>query len=387
MNCGKTIFSQLIDFLSPYEFRLCVRRYNGNYKIKSFSCWDQFLCMAFAQLTYRESLRDIQACLRSAQTKLYHLGIRGRVSRNTLANANQVRDWRIYADFAQILIAQARKLYASDPFGVELDHSVYALDSTTIDLCLSLFPWAQFRKRKAAVKLHTLLDLRGSIPSVVIVTPGKVHDVRILDQLPIESGAIYILDRAYIDFGRLHSIHLAAAYFVTRAKDNFRFRRLYSQPVLSEAIRCDQIVVPRTYYAKRDYRAKLRRIRYTDPETQKQFVFLTNNFTLPAVTIAALYRCRWQVELFFKWIKQHLRIKAFYGTTENAVKTQIWIAITVYVLVAIVKKTLKLDQSLYTILQILSVTLFEKTPILQALAKANCTNPNCYHTNQLQLFD
>ena len=387
MNCGKTIFSQLIDFLSPYEFRLCVRRYNGNYKIKSFSCWDQFLCMAFAQLTYRESLRDIQACLRSAQTKLYHLGIRGRVSRNTLANANQVRDWRIYADFAQILIAQARKLYASDPFGVELDHSVYALDSTTIDLCLSLFPWAQFRKRKAAVKLHTLLDLRGSIPSVVIVTTGKVHDVRILDQLPIESGAIYILDRAYIDFGRLHSIHLAAAYFVTRAKDNFRFRRLYSQPVLSEAIRCDQIVVPRTYYAKRDYRAKLRRIRYTDPETQKQFVFLTNNFTLPAVTIAALYRCRWQVELFFKWIKQHLRIKAFYGTTENAVKTQIWIAITVYVLVAIVKKTLKLDQSLYTILQILSVTLFEKTPILQALAKANCTNPNCYHTNQLQLFD
>jgi len=387
MNCGKTIFSQLIDFLSPYEFRLCVRRYNGNYKIKSFSCWDQFLCMAFAQLIYRESLRDIQACLRSAQTKLYHLGIRGRVSRNTLANANQVRDWRIYADFAQILIAQARKLYASDPFGVELDHSVYALDSTTIDLCLSLFPWAQFRKRKAAVKLHTLLDLRGSIPSVVIVTPGKVHDVRILDQLPIESGAIYILDRAYIDFGRLHSIHLAAAYFVTRAKDNFRFRRLYSQPVLSEAIRCDQIVVPRTYYAKRDYRAKLQRIRYTDPETQKQFVFLTNNFTLPAVTIAALYRCRWQVELFFKWIKQHLRIKAFYGTTENAVKTQIWIAITVYVLVAIVKKTLKLDQSLYTILQILSVTLFEKTPILQALAKANCTNPNCYHTNQLQLFD
>jgi len=387
MNCGKTIFSQLIDFLSPYEFRLCVRRYNGNYKIKSFSCWDQFLCMAFAQLTYRESLRDIQACLRSAQTKLYHLGIRGRVSRNTLANANQVRDWRIYADFAQILIAQARKLYASDPFGVELDHSVYALDSTTIDLCLSLYPWAQFRKRKAAVKLHTLLDLRGSIPSVVIVTPGKVHDVRILDQLPIESGAIYILDRAYIDFGRLHSIHLAAAYFVTRAKDNFRFRRLYSQPVLSEAIRCDQIVVPRTYYAKRDYRAKLRRIRYTDPETQKQSVFLTNNFTLPAVTIAALYRCRWQVELFFKWIKQHLRIKAFYGTTENAVKTQIWIAITVYVLVAIVKKTLKLDQSLYTILQILSVTLFEKTPILQALAKANCTNPNCYHTNQLQLFD
>jgi hypothetical protein len=387
MNCGKSIFSQLMDFLSPYEFRLCIQRYNGNHKIKSFSCWDQFLCMAFAQLTYRESLRDIQACLRAAQAKLYHLGIRGRVSRNTLANANQVRDWRIYADFAQILIAKARKLYAHDPFGVELDHSVYALDSTTIDLCLSLFPWAQFRRRKAAVKLHTLLDLRGSIPSVVIVTSGKVHDVRILDQLPIEPGAIYILDRGYIDFGRLHSIHLAAAFFVTRAKDNFRFQRLYSQPVLSETVRCDQIVVPRNFYAKRDYRSKLRRIRYVDPETQKPLVFLTNNFTLPAVTIAALYRCRWQVELFFKWIKQHLRIKAFYGTTENAVKTQIWIAITIYVLVAIVKKTLKLDQSLYTILQILSVTLFEKTPILQALAMANCTNSDCCPTNQLQLFD
>jgi Domain of unknown function (DUF4372)/Transposase DDE domain len=387
MNCGKTIFSQLMDFLSPYEFRLCVQRYNGNHKIKSFSCWDQFLCMAFAQLTYRESLRDIQACLRAAQSKLYHLGIRGRVSRNTLANANQVRDWRIYADFAQILIAKARKLYANDPFGVELDHSVYALDSTTIDLCLSLFPWAQFRRRKAAVKLHTLLDLRGSIPSVVIVTSGKVHDVRILDQLPIESGAIYILDRGYIDFGRLHSIHLAAAFFVTRAKANFRFQRLYSQPVLSGAVRCDQIVVPRNFYAKRDYRSKLRRIRYVDPETQKPFVFLTNNFTLPAVTIAALYRCRWQVELFFKWIKQHLRIKAFYGTSENAVKTQIWIAITIYVLVAIVKKTLKLDQSLYTILQILSVTLFEKTPILQALAMTDCTNPDCYQSNQLKLFE
>jgi hypothetical protein len=343
--------------------------------------------MAFAQLTYRESLRDIQACLRATQTKLYHLGIRGRVSRNTLANANQVRDWRIYADFAQILIAKARKLYASDPFGVELDHSVYALDSTTVDLCLSLFPWAQFRKRKAAVKLHTLLDLRGSIPSVVIITSGKVHDVRILDQLPIESGAIYILDRGYIDFSRLHSIHLAAAFFVTRAKNNFRFQRLYSQPVCCETVRCDQIIVPRTFYARRDYRSKLRRIRYVDPETQKQLVFLTNNFTLPAVTIAALYRCRWQVELFFKWIKQHLRIKAFYGTTENAVKTQIWIAITVYVLVAIVKKMLKLDLSLYTILQILSVTLFEKTPILRALAKADYTDPNYYASNQLQLFD
>jgi hypothetical protein len=387
MNSGKTIFSQLMDFLSPYEFRQCVQRYNGNYKIKSFSCWDQFLCMAFAQLTYRESLRAIQACLRATPSRLYHAGIRGKVSRNTLAHANQVRDWRIYADFAQILIAKARKLYANDSFGVELDHSVYALDSTTIDLCLSLFPWAQFRKRKAAVKLHTLLDLRGSIPSVVIVTSGKVHDVRILDQLLIEPGAIYILDRGYIDFGRLHSIHQAAAFFVTRAKSNLRFQRLYSQPPSSASVRCDQVVVPRNFYARRGYPSKLRRIRYVDPETQKQLVFLTNNFTLPSVTVAGLYRCRWQVELFFKWIKQHLRIKAFYGTTENAVKTQIWIAITVYVLVAIVKKTLKLDQSLYTILQILSVAVFEKTPITQALASTDYTDQSCSTSNQLQLFD
>jgi hypothetical protein len=343
--------------------------------------------MAFAQLTYRESLRDIQDCLRASQAKLYHLGIRSQVSRNTLAHANQVRDWRIYADFAQILIGKARQLYAREPFGVELAHSVYALDSTTIDLCLALFPWAQFRKRKAAVKLHTLLDLRGSIPSVVIVTSGKIHDVRILDQMPIESGAIYILDRGYLDFARLHAVHQAAAFFVTRAKKNFRFQRLYSQPVIDETIRCDQIVVPRTFYAKRDYRSKLRRIAYVDPDSQKRLVFLTNNFTLPAGTIAALYRCRWQVELFFKWIKQHLRIKAFYGTTENAVKTQIWIAIAVYVLVAIVKKSLNLDQSLHTILQIFSVTLFEKTPILQAFTRTICTNQNCEATNQLKLFD
>jgi hypothetical protein len=387
MNSGKTIFSQLIDFLSAYEFRLCVQRYHGNYKIKSFSCWDQFLCMAFAQLTYRESLRDIQACLRAAQSRLYHLGIRGKISRNTLAHANQVRDWRIYADFAQLLITKARALYAKESFGVELDHTVYALDSTTIDLCLSLFPWAQFRKRKAAVKLHTLLDLRGSIPSVVIVTSGKVHEVRILDQLPIEAGAIYIVDRGYIDFSRLHSIHQAAAFFVTRAKSNFRFQRLYSQPVTAKAVRCDQIIAPFNFYARRDYPSKLRRIRYVDPESQKQLVFLTNNFTLPAVTVADLFRCRWQVELFFKWIKQHLRIKAFYGTTENAVKTQIWIAIAVYVLVAIVKKTLNLDRSLYTILQILSVTLFEKTPISRALARTHHTEQNCYIPKQLKLFE
>jgi hypothetical protein len=387
MNSGKTIFSQLMDFLCPYEFRQCVQRYNGNFKIKSFSCWDQFLCMAFAQLTFRESLRDIQACLRATPSRLYHAGIRGKVSRNTLAHANQVRDWRIYADFAQILITKARALYVNDSFGVELDHCVYALDSTTIDLCLSVFPWAQFRKRKAAVKLHTLLDLRGNIPSVVIVTSGKVHDVRILDQLRIEPGAIYIFDRGYIDFARLHRIHLAAGFFVTRAKNNFRFQRLYSQPVSSAAVRCDQVVVPRNFYARRDYPSKLRRIRYVDPETQKKLVFLTNNFTLPPETVAALYRCRWQVELFFKWIKQHLRIKAFYGTTENAVKTQIWIAITVYVLVAIVKKKLKLEQSLYTILQILSVAVFEKTPLDRALARTDCTDQNYSPPNQLQLFD
>ena len=387
MNSGKTIFSQLMDFLSPYEFRQCVQRYNGNFKIKSFSCWDQFLCMAFAQLTFRESLRDIQACLRATPARLYHAGIRGKVSRNTLAHANQVRDWRIYADFAQMQIAKARALYVNDSFGVELDHCVYALDSTTIDLCLAVFPWAQFRKRKAAVKLHTLLDLRGNIPSVVIVTSGKVHDVRILDQLRIESGAIYIFDRGYIDFVRRHRIHLAAGFFVTRAKNNFRFKRLYSQLVSSAAVRCDQVVVPRNFYARRDYPSKLRRIRYVDPGTQKKLVFLTNNFTLPPETVAALYRCRWQVELFFKWIKQHLRIKAFYGTTENAVKTQIWIAITVYVMVAIVKKKLKLEPSLYTILQILSVAVFEKTPIDRALASTDYTDQNYSTPNQLQLFD
>jgi hypothetical protein len=343
--------------------------------------------MAFAQLTYRESLRDIQACLRATQTKLYHLGIRGKVSRNTLAHANQVRDWRIYADFAQILIAKARKLYVNDSIGVELDQTVYALDSTTIDLCLSLFPWAKFRKRKAAVKLHTLLDLRGSIPSVVIITPGKVHDVKILDRLVLEPGAFYVVDRGYIDFARLFRIHQTGAFFVTRAKDNFRFRRLYSQKTASEFIRCDQIIVAHNFYAKKDYPAKMRRIRFLDPDTQKHLTFLTNNLSLPALTIADLYRLRWHVELFFKWIKQHLRIKAFYGTTENAVKTQIWIAITVYVLVAIVKKRLKLDQSLYTILQILSVTLFEKTPILQAFTETHYTNQTLLGDKQLKLFE
>lgn len=388
MNSGKSIFAQLMDFIPAYEFRKCVERYNGNYKIITFSCWDQYLCMAFAQLTYRESLRDIQACLRATQFRLYHLGIRGKVSRNTLAHANQTRDWRIYADFAQVLITKARRLYAADSFGIELDQAVYALDSTTIDLCLALFPWAEFRKRKGAVKLHTLLDLRGNIPSVIIITTGKIHDVNILDELIIEAGAIYVMDRGYLDFARLYKIHQTLAFFVTRAKINFSRKRLYSTPVdKSTGIQCDQIVILKGHYAKKDYPEKLRRIRYFDSKNNKTFVFLTNNFTLPAITIADLYRCRWQVELFFKWIKQHLRIQRFYGTSENAVKSQIWIAVSVYVLVAIIKKRLNLDASLYTLLQILSVTLFEKMPIQQALQGISGEAENTDFSNQLNLFD
>lgn len=369
MNLGRTVFAQLMDFVPSYEFRQCVERYNGNYKVKSFSCRDQFLCMAFAQMTYRESLRDIEACLRVAKTKLYHMGIRGKISRNTLAHANEIRDWRIYADFAQVLIKTARELYAGDELGLELDRTVYALDATIIDLCLSVFPWAKFRKRKAAVKLHTLLDLRGNIPVVISITHGNTHDVNILDELFIEAGAVYIMDRAYVDFARLYRIHQSQAFFVTRAKRNFVFKRLYSQPVdKSTGVRVDQIITVTGFYTLKGYPDKLRRICYLDAETHKRLVFLTNNFTLPAPVIAHLYKCRWQVELFFKWVKQHLRIKAFYGTTENAVKTQIWIAISVYVLVAIIRKRLKLNRSLYTILQILSVTLFEKTPIFQALS-------------------
>lgn len=388
MHSGRTIFAQLMDFVPTYEFRKCVERYNGNYKVKSFTCWDQFLCMAFAQLTYRESLRDIQVCLRAAQSRLYHLGIRGKVSRNTLAHANQVRDARIFADFASLLIAKARTLYATDSFSIELDQAVYVLDSTTIDLCLTLFPWAEFRKHKGAVKLHTLLDLRGNIPSVVIVTAGKVHDVNILDDLILEPGAIYVMDRAYLDFSRLHRIQQTPAFFVTRAKANFSRKRLYSRPVdKTTGIQCDQIVALTGSVVKKKYPEKIRRIRYFDAKSDHTLVFLTNNFTLPALTIADLYRNRWQVELFFKWIKQHLRIKAFYGTTENAVKTQIWIAISVYVLVAIVRKTLKIDQSLYTILQILSVTLFEKTHIFQALSNTGYILEDTDISNQLNLFD
>jgi hypothetical protein len=389
MNSGKTIFAQLMDFIpSTYQFRRCVERYHGHYKVKSFSCWDQFLTLAFAQLTYRESLRDIEACLRTPRQKLYHMGIRSTVSRNTLANANQIRDWRIYADFAQTLIQEARTLYKGEPFGLELDHTVYALDATTIDLCLSLFPWAQFRRHKSAVKLHTLLDLRGSIPSVVIVTGGQVHEVNILDQLIWEAGAIYLMDRGYLDFRRLYRMHQCGAFFVTRAKKRFDCRRLYSQPIDKKTgLQCDQIVVLNNPVPKRGYPERLRRVRYYDGVSQKRFVFLTNNFLLPALTISNLYRCRWKVELFFRWIKQHLRIKAFYGTTENAVRTQVWTAIAVYVLVAIVKKRLNLERSLHSILQILSVSLFDKIPILQALSQSQDDQINHDSHNQLILFD
>ncbi len=388
MDGGRTIFSQLTDFLPQREFRQCVERYRGNHKIKTFTCWDQFLCMAFAQLTYRESLRDIQACLRVSGRKLYHMGIRGRVSRNTLANANKVRDWRIYADFAQVLIKEARALYADEGFAVELANTVYALDASTIDLCMSLFPWAKFRKTKSAVKLHTLLDLRGNIPTLIIITDGKVHDVNILDELVVEPGAFYIMDRGYLDFARLYAMHRSRAFFVIRAKKNFDCRRLYSRPIdKSSGLQCDQVVMLNGYYAHKGYPEKLRRIRYFDAEKNKRLVFLTNNFDLPALTIAELYRCRWQVELFFKWIKQHLRIKKFYGNSANAVKTQIWIAISVYVLVAIIKKRLDLNISLYTILQILSVSLFEKTPLLQAFSNDEYENEQGHCCNQLMLFD
>ena len=388
MNSGRTIFAQLMDCVSPYEFRVCVDRYQGHYKVQTFSCWDQFLCLAFTQLTFRESLRDIQACLRVAQPKLYHMGFRSVVARNTLAHANEVRDWRIYADFAQGLIATARNLYATEPFGVELEQTVYAFDATTIDLCLALFPWATFRKRKGAVKLHTLLDLRGNLPTVCFLTPASVHDVNLLDQLAIEGGAFYIFDRAYLDFARLYRLHQAKGFFVTRAKRNFRLRYLDSRPVdRTTGVHSDQTIRLYGFYSKHRYPERLRRIRYFDAAHHRWLVFLTNNFTLPALTIAQLYKCRWQVELFFKWLKQHLRIKAFYGTSENSVKTQLWIAIAVYVLVAIVKKQLRLEASLYTILQILSVSLFEKIPLDQALAVSRGSGIAGDPGNQLNLFE
>ncbi len=382
------MFSQLIAFLPDREFRRCVARYSGDYRLRGFSCWDQFLCMAFAQFTYREGLRDIEACLRSSPDKLYHMGIRGRVSRSTLADANESHDWHIFADFAQILIARARLLYAHDPFGVELQHSAYALDSTTIDLCLAMFPWARFRERKGAVKMHTLIDLHGNIPLFVCITDGKVHDVNILDQLLPEAGAFYVMDRGYLDFQRLHRLTLAAAFFVTRTKDNVLLRRRYSHPVdHTTGVKSDHTVVLTAPGSIKHYPAALRRVRYFDAEHQRFLVFLTNNFELPALTIANLYKSRWQVELFFKWIKQHLRIKAFFGTSQNAVRSQIWIAISIYLLVAIVKKELNLSASLYQILQVVSVTIFERVPILQALQLQLAGEKSDLFFNQLSLFD
>ena len=388
MNSGRTVFSQLIDFLPHQEFQKCVARYSGGRYLKNLSCWDQYLAMAFAQLTYRESLRDIEACLRSVGGKLYHMGFRGKVARSTLADANESRDWRIYADFAQILIAIARPLYGHDPIGVDLDQSLYALDSTTIDLCLSLFPWAKFRKQKAAVKMHTLLDLHGNIPTFIRITDGKVHDVNILDEIMPEAGAFYVMDRGYLDFERLFVFTLCSAFFVVRTKENVLLQRRYSHPVdKTTGVRSDHTVILTSFESASVYPDAFRRVTYLDMETKKRFKFLTNNFTLPAPVIAQIYKQRWQVELFFKWIKQHLRIKAFYGTSENAVKTQIWIAVSIYVLVAILRKRLNLEASLYQTLQILSVTLFEKTPILQALQTFDMEENLLHEANQLILFN
>jgi hypothetical protein len=377
-----------MDYLPLHTFHRCVQQYRGNYKVKSFKCLDQYLSMAFAQLTYRESLRDIVVCLRAQQNKLYHMGFRSPVYRNTLSNANINRDWRIYADFAQALIHIARRLYIDEDFGIELQQTVYALDATTIDLSLSVFPWAMFRKNKAAIKLHTLLDLKGSIPTFIHISDGKLHDVNVLDVLAPEPGAFYIMDRGYLDFQRLYTLSQFAAFFIIRAKSNFRFRRLYSHPIdKSTGLKCDQTVILTGYYSSKGYPEKIRRIKYYDSDTQITFVFLTNNFNLPPLTIADLYRCRWQVELFFKWIKQNLRIKSFYGTTANAVKTQIWIAVSVYVLVAIIKKRLNLDASLYTILQILSITLFERMPLDQLLTNDYYKIQITSTDNQLKLFE
>ena len=388
MNAGRTVFSQLIEFLPHQEFQKCVARYGGDRYLKNLSCWDHYLAMAFAQLTYRESLRDIEACLRSVSGKLYHMGFRGKVARSTLADANEARNWRIYADFAQVLIAIARPLHARDPIGVDLEQSLYALDSTTIDLCLSLFPWAKFRRRKAAVKMHTLLDLHGNIPTFIRVTSGDVHDVNLLDEIMPEAGAFYVMDRGYIDFQRLFVFTLSSAFFVVRTKSNVLLQRRYSHPVdKSTGVRSDQTVILTSFESASVYPDALRRVSYFDAETNKRLKFLTNNFVLPPLTIAQIYKCRWQVELFFKWIKQHLRIKAFYGTSENAVKTQIWIAVSVYVLVAIIRKRLGLEASLYQTLQILSVTLFEKTPILCALQAIDVEANFAENVNQLILFD
>jgi hypothetical protein len=387
MYTGKTLFAQIMDFLPWSTFHRIVARYGGDYRIRILRCAEQFRILAFAQLTYRESLRDIEACLSAQASKLYHMGISSAISRSTLADANESRDWRIYADFAQRLIAQARKLYAGEDFGLDLSNTVYALDSTTIDLCLSVFPWATFRTTKAAIKIHTLLDLRGAIPSFIHITDGKWHDINILDLFIPEPGAFYIMDRAYVDFTRLYALHRSGSFFVTRTKSNLNARRVYSTPVdRSSGIICDQRIMLNGYYSHRHYPEHLRRIRFKDTETGKTLIFLTNNMSLPALTISSLYKSRWQIELFFKWIKQHLRIKRFYGTSENAVKTQIWIAVSTYVLIAIIKKKLNLDTSLYTLLQILSVTLFEKMPLQQALQTMKERSNMIENQNQLNLF-
>ena len=388
MYSGQVVFAQVMEFLPRHEFNSCVRRYGGNRRPRGFTCRDQFLCLAFAQLTFRESLRDIETCLRAIGPKLYHAGFRSHVSRSTLADANRAHDWRIYADFAQVLICRARELYAHDPLGVTLEQTAYALDSTTVDLCLSLFPWAKFRRRKGAVKLHTLLDLRGNIPCFVHISHGKMHDVTVLDLLPIEPGAFYVMDRGYVDFRRLNRLTQGGAFFVTRAKRNLDYtRRARRQVDRATGLRSDQTIVLAGPKSSRLHPSPLRRIAFYDAENDRRFVFVTNNFTLPALTIARLYKCRWQVELFFKWIKQNLRIKAFYGNTDNAVKTQVWIAISVYVLVAIVKRELKVERSLSDILQILSVTLFEKTPLFQALSAHGPPDSKNVRHNQLTLFD
>ena len=388
MYIGKLVFSQVMDFMPMHTFRRCVTRYQGDYKVKKFTCFDQYLCMAFAQITYRESLRDIEICLRAQEQKLYHMGIRGKVSRSTIANANEQRNWKIYADLAYTLINTARKLYSNESFAFELEQTAYALDATTIDLCLSMFPWARFRQNKGAIKLHTLLDLRCSIPTFIHISDGKLHEVNTLDIVPFEPGSFYVMDRGYLDFSRLYNLSQASAFFLIRAKSNLQCRRLYSHPVdRSTGLIYDQTIMLTGFYQSKDYPEKLRRVKYYDAETDLTFVFLTNNFNLPALTVAQLYRSRWQVELFFKWIKQHLRIKSFYGTSENAVKTQIWIAISVYVIVAILKKQLHLPCSLYTILQVLSVSVFERVPLYQLFTRTNYKTEKPMSLNQLNLFD
>ena len=388
MNQGQTVFSQIISFIQKHKFDSCVKKYHGNYKVQSFTCWEQFLAMTFAQLTYRESLRDIETCLKAMQNKLYHIGIRSKISRSTLADANRNRDWRIYAEFAYMLIAQAKALYRDDKFFKELDETVYALDSTTIDLCLSLFPWAKFRKTKSAIKIHALLNLQNNIPSFFCITNGSVHDVNILDEIITEIGAFYVVDKGYIDFKRLYKLKLSNSYFVTRAKSNFQFKRIYSHQVdKSLGLICDQSILLAGFYSSQDYPEKIRRIKYFDSEQRRKLVFLTNNFHLPAITIVNLFKQRWQIELFFKWIKQNLKIKSFYGNSANAVKTQVCIAISVYVLLAIIKKNLKIQYSLYTFLQLVSISIFEKTPIISMFSDSNFSDEIDLNHNQLSLFN